>query len=87
MGYKCHDTAKSGDSQTNSKSSKHDSMAAEFCKNFYQKTHLNDFKLGILGNKKLLEKLHIGWRQMLVPILPSSNNFLVIAVKYYTLQM
>ena len=59
MGYKCHDTAKSGDSQKNSKSSKHDSMAAEFCKNFYQKTHLNDFKLGILGNKKLLEKLHM----------------------------
>ena len=72
-------------SQINNKSSKHDSMTAEFCKNFYQKTYLNDFRLGILGNKKVLEKFQIGWREMLVPSLPSRNNFLVIAVKNYRL--
>ena len=33
MGYKCHDIAKSAGSQTNNKSSKHNSMTAEFCKN------------------------------------------------------
>ena len=77
---------KSG-SQINNKSSKHDSMTAEFCKNFYQKTNLNDFRLGILGNKKVLKKFQIGWREMLVASLPSRNNFLVIAVKNYRLQM
>ena len=60
-------------------------MTAEFCKNFYQKTYLNDFRLGILGNNKVLEKSQIGWRYMLVPSLLSRNNFLVIAVKNYTL--
>ena len=68
-------------------------MSAEFCKrptlnlyqNLYQKTYFNDFKLGILGNKKILEKSQIGWRQMLVNSLPSRNNLLVIAVKNYTL--
>ena len=35
-------------------------MTAKFCQNFYQKTYLNDFKLGILGNKKVLEKPQIG---------------------------
>ena len=74
--------AKSTGSQTNNKSSKHDNMTAEFCKNFYQKTSLKDVRLEI---KKLLEKSQIGWRQMLVPSLPSENNFLVIAVKKYTL--
>ena len=39
-------------SQTN-KSSKHGSMAPEFCKDIYQKIYLNDFRLGILGNKKV----------------------------------
>ena len=52
MGCKCHDITKSADSQTNNKFSKHDSKAQEFCKNIYQKTYLNDFRLGILGNKK-----------------------------------
>ena len=60
-------------------------MTAEFCKIVYQKTYLSDFRLGILGNKKVLEKSQIGRRQMLVPSLPSRNNFLVLAVKNYTL--
>ena len=50
-------------------------MNAEFCKNFDQKTYLNDLRLEILGNKKVLEKLQIRWRQMLVPSVPSRNNF------------
>ena len=82
MGCKCHDTDKSAGSQTNNKSSKHGSMTAEFCKNFYQKTNLKDVRLGI---KKVLEKSQVWWRQMLVHSLPSGNNFLVIAVKNYTL--
>ena len=32
-------------------------MAAEFCKNAYQKTSLDNFRLEILGNKKVLEKI------------------------------
>ena len=48
-------------------------MTAEFWKNFYQKTYLNEFRLGILGNKKVLEKFQIGWRQMPVPSLSSRN--------------
>ena len=85
MGCKCHDITTSAGSQTNNKSSNHDSITAEFCKNFYQKTYLNDFRLGILGNKKELEKNEIAGRQMLVPSPPFRNNFLVIAVKNYTL--
>ena len=84
MGWKCHDIAKSAGSKGNNKSSKHDSMTAEFCKKIYQKTYLSDFRLGILVNKKVLEKSQIRWRQMLVPRLPSRNNFVVIAVKNYT---
>ena len=57
MGCKYHDIVKSAGSQTNNKSSKLDSMAAEFCKNAYQKTSLNNFRLEILGNKKVLEKI------------------------------
>ena len=53
MGCKCHDIAKSAGSQTSSKSSKYDSMTLEFCKNIYQKIYLNDFRLGILGKKKV----------------------------------
>ena len=49
----CHDIAKSAASQTNSKSSKHNSMTPEFCKNMYQKIHFNDFRLAILGNTKV----------------------------------
>ena len=64
MGCKCHDIAKSAGSQANNKSPKHDSMTTEFCKNFYQKTNLKDFRLGI---KKVLEKSQIRWRHMLVP--------------------
>ena len=85
MGWKCHDIAKSAGSQNNSKSSKQDGMTAEFYKNLYQKTYLKDLRLGILANKKVLEKSQIGWRQMLVPSLPSRNNFLLIASKNYAL--
>ena len=35
----------------------------KFYKNIYQR---NDFRLRILGNKKVFEKTQIGWRQMLV---------------------
>ena len=84
MGCKCHDFAKSAGSQTNNKSSKHGSMTAEFYKYIYQKSYLNDFKLSILGNKKVLEKYQIAWGQMQVSSLPFRNNFLVIAVKNYT---
>ena len=52
-GCKCHDIAKSAGSLTNNRSSKHDSMTPEFCKNIYQKTYLNNFRLGILENKKV----------------------------------
>ena len=82
MGWKCYDIDKSAGSQTYNRSSKHDSMTAEFWKNFYQKINLKDLRLGI---KKILEKSQIGWGQMLVPSLPSENSFLVIAVKKYTL--
>ena len=60
MGCKCYDNDKSAGSQTNNKSLKHDSITAEFCKNFYGKTYLNDFRLGMLGNKKTLEKSKTG---------------------------
>ena len=53
MGCKCHDISKSAGSQTNSKSSKHDKVTPEFCKNIDEKIYLNDFRLGILGNKKV----------------------------------
>ena len=85
MGCKCHDIVRLAGSQKNSKSLKQYSITAEFCKNFYQKIYLNSFRLGILGNKKVLEKSQIGRRQMLVPSLLPRNNFLVIAVKNYTL--
>ena len=55
MGCKCHDIAKSVGSQTNKKSSKHGSMIPEFCKNIYQKIYHKDFRIGILGNKKVKE--------------------------------
>ena len=61
MGFKYHDISKPADSQTNKKSSKHNSMTAEFCKDFCQKTNLKDLGLGI---KKILEKSQIGWRQI-----------------------
>ena len=35
-------------------------MSTEICKNFYQKTYLNEFRLGIFGNKKVLENLKLG---------------------------
>ena len=47
MGCKCYNIARSAGSQTNNISPKHDSMTAEFCKNLYHKTYLNDFRLGI----------------------------------------
>ena len=50
----------------------------------------HDFRLGILGNKEVLEKCQIETRQILVPSLPSRNKFLVIAFKncifYYSLE-
>ena len=42
---------------------------------------MNEFRLKILGNKKVFEKTQIGWRQMLVDNQSSRNTFLVIAVK------
>ena len=89
MRCKYHDIVKSAASQTNSKSSKYDSMTAEFCKNIYQKTfiiYLNNFRLEILGNKKVLKKSQIGWRQILVPSLFPRNHFLLMEVENYTLQ-
>ena len=60
-------------------------MTSEFYENFYEKAYLpNDLSLRILRNKKVLEKSQTGWKQMLVPSLPSRNNFLVIVVKSYT---
>ena len=85
MGCKYHHIVKSAGSQTSNKSSKHDNMTPEFCKKVYQMTYFKEFRLGILGKNKVLEKSQIGWRKMLVPVLPFRNNFLVIAVKNYTL--
>ena len=59
----CHDITKSADSQTNINFSENDCIVAKFYKNVYQ---TNDFRLRILGNKKVFEKTQIGWRQMLV---------------------
>ena len=77
----CHDITKSADSQTNKNFSDNDCMTAEFCRKVYQR---NDFRLTILGNNKVLEKNQIGWRQMLLLIHPSGNNFLVVVAKIYT---
>ena len=78
----CLDITKSAGSQTNKKSLDNDSMTAEIYKNFYQQTYLpNNFRLRILGNKKVLEKLS---GDMLVPGLPCRNKFSLIAVKKYT---
>ena len=84
MGCTCHVITKSAGSQKNNKSSDHDSMAEEFCNSVCQKTYVNDFRLRILGKEKVLEKSQIWRRQMLVPSLPSRNEFLVIEVKRYT---
>ena len=52
---------------------------------FYKKLYqTNDFRLRILGNKKVFEKIQIGWRQILVASQLSKNTFLVIVVKIYT---
>ena len=55
----------------------------KFYKNVYQ---INDFRLRILGNKKVFEKKSnwVEWRQMLVVSQISRNKFLVIVVKIYT---
>ena len=53
----------------------------KFYKNVYQ---TNDFRLRILGNKKVFEKTQIGWRQILEASQLSRNKFLVIVVKIYT---
>ena len=60
MGCKCHDITKSASSQTNNKSSKKPSLTPEFCKNIYQKTFLNDFRLGIKKAKKYKKNLRLG---------------------------
>ena len=49
-----------------------------FYENVYQ---TNDFRLKILGNKKVFEKAQIGWRQMLVASQPSRNKLLVIVAR------
>ena len=50
----------------------------------------DDFRLAILGNKKVLEKSQIESRQILMPSLPSRNKFLVIEFKncifYYSFE-
>ena len=51
MGCKYHVIAKLAGSQTYNKSSKQESITPEFCKNIY----LKDFRLEILGNKKVPE--------------------------------
>ena len=81
MACTCHDITKSAGSLTNNKSSDHN---CRILQQVYQKTYLNDFRLRILGNKKVLEKSQFGVRQMLVPSLPSRSKFLVTAVKNYT---
>ena len=53
----CHDITKSADSQINKKISDNDCMAAEFYKKIYQS---NDFRLRILGNKRVFDKTQIG---------------------------
>ena len=60
IGCEYYYIAKLAGSQKNNKSSKHDSITLEFCKKVCQRTYLNDFRLGILGKKKLLEKSQIG---------------------------
>ena len=57
----CHDITKSADSQTNINFF---SKWLYNCRNSTKKP--NDFRLRILGNKKVFEKTQIGWRQMLV---------------------
>ena len=53
----CQDITKSAGSQASNKSSDNDSKTDESFKNIYQQTYLpNDFRLRILGNKKVLEK-------------------------------
>ena len=53
----CHEINISAGSQTNIKSSDNDSMTAEFYETVYQKTYLpNNFRLKILGNKKVFQK-------------------------------
>ena len=75
----CHDITKSADSQTNINFF---SKWLYNCRNSTKKP--NDFRLRILGNKKVFEKTQIGWRQILVASQLSRNKFLVIVVKIYT---
>ena len=56
-------------------------MTAKFHKNIYQ---ANNIRLRILGNKRVLGKAQIGWRQMQMPSHPSGNKFQAIVVKIYT---
>ena len=56
-------------------------MTAEFYKSVYR---TKNFKLKILGNKRVLEKTQIGWGQMQVPSHSSRNKLLVIVVNIYT---
>ena len=79
-GCTCHEITKSAVSETNNKSSDHGGITAEVYNNVYQKTYLNDFRLRILEDKKVLEKSQIWCRQMLVPF-----SLLVITVKNYIL--
>ena len=80
----CHDISKSAGSQRNDKPSDNDSMTADSMETFIKNYLPNNFRLRILGNKKVLKKSQIGWKQTLVPSLPSRNKILVITVKNYT---
>ena len=56
-----HDVSNQLASKKKKKSSGNDSMTADFYKSIYQKKYLpNNFRLMILGNKKVLEKSQIG---------------------------
>ena len=75
---------KSVGSKTNNKPSDNHSMTAKFYKNDYQNLSPKQLQTEDLKKKKVFKKSQIGWRHTLVPILPSRNKVLVIAVKNYT---
>ena len=56
-------------------------MTAEFYESVYR---AENFRLKILGNKKVLGKTQIEWGQMQVPRHLSINKFWVIVVNIYT---
>ena len=80
---KCHDITKSASSKTNKKLLDNDSMAAEFYKNVYHDLSPKQLQTEDLRKQESIKKSQIGWRQILVPSLPSRNKVWVIAVKNY----